>query len=97
MAWASSENSSAFFPYWKNGKRCSEKFLGERLRFPILPLKEGQEWSGHFWRQVRALSCRTCGVSELPTNPERKPPTQIQHLLGMSSLSLTTSVWMPLT
>jgi pimeloyl-ACP methyl ester carboxylesterase len=33
----------------------------------------------------------------VPTNPERKPPTQIQHLLGMSSLSLTTSVWMPLT
>jgi pimeloyl-ACP methyl ester carboxylesterase len=45
---ASSETSSAFFRDWKSGKRCSEKRLGERLRYRILPSKEGQAWSGHY-------------------------------------------------
>jgi pimeloyl-ACP methyl ester carboxylesterase len=46
MAWASSETSSASFRYWKNEKRCFEKCLGERLRYPILPWKEDLAWRG---------------------------------------------------
>lgn len=78
MAWASSGTSSAFFRYSKNGKRCSEKSLGERLLFPTLPSKEGPAWSGRCRRQVHAPSYRTCVVSGLPTNPVRKQRTPIQ-------------------
>src|SRR5579864_9457469 len=84
MACASSETSSSFFRDWKNGKRCSERRLGERLRYPTLPSKEGQEWFGHCRRRVRAPSYRTCVVSELRTSRERKPHTQIQRWLGTS-------------
>ena len=39
MAWASSETSSAFFRYWKNGKRCSEKCLARAPPLPNPPLE----------------------------------------------------------
>src|ERR1700741_2946724 len=79
MAWASSVTSSASFRHWKNEKRCFEKFLGERLRYPILPWTEDLAWRGPYRRRVRAPSFRTCAVLELPTNLERKSPTKIQR------------------
>ena len=79
MGWASSENSNVFFRYWKSDKRCSGRCLGERFRSPILPSKEGQALSAHYWERVRAPSYRTCAVSELLTNRERKQRTKTQR------------------
>ncbi len=39
MGWASSEISNVFFPYWKSGKRCSERCLGGALPLPNPPLE----------------------------------------------------------
>ena len=95
MGSASSESSSAFCPFTKNCKRCSEKCLAEHFRFPILHSKDGRVLSGRFWRPVRAPSCRTCVGSEPPTNLERKARTQIQRWPGTSLLSFSTLVLIP--
>jgi hypothetical protein len=79
MGWASSEISNVFFRCWKSGTRCSGRCLGERFRFPILPSKEGQACSAHYWQQEHAPSCRTCAVPELPTNREREQRTKTQR------------------
>ncbi len=79
-ALASTEISRVFFRYSKNAKRCSEQCLGERLRSRILPSKECRAWHGHSWRPVRALSSRTCAVSELRTNRVTKAPTRISAM-----------------
>jgi hypothetical protein len=48
-------------PILENDKRFSERCLAERLRFPILPSKEGQEWSA---RCSPRLGESHCGSSD---------------------------------
>jgi hypothetical protein len=65
-------------PLLEKQQEMFREVFGGALPLPNPPSKEGQAWSAHYWQRVHAPSCRTCAVSALPTNRERKQHTKTQ-------------------
>jgi hypothetical protein len=66
-------------PILEKREEMFREVFGGAPPLPHPPCKEDLAWRGHYRPQVRAPSFRTCAVSELPTNLERKSPTKIRR------------------